>query len=226
MEGSDAGIPKVNLTPNIEEIKNNAMDLNQTRMSVDSMMVPDSILTDYSSQLPEQNNVDLSSLLDNPKEEPVPTSTNRFFNDLPSTETKKNDDFDINSLFQLDNNFDSKSLDVIDNPMTPKVEEKKEEQKPVIDDNQEYLGPQTNRFFNTSSTEPVIPPTIDTTPKIFDPMSLVPEEKFDTLDQVPTPNEKNIIDNTISSLKQAGLNVELNTTDTLTSTIYTIIIRK
>ena len=64
LEGSDAGIPKVNLTPNIEAIKNNAMDINQTRMPVDSMMVPDSMLTDYSDKLPEKKDLDLSSLLD------------------------------------------------------------------------------------------------------------------------------------------------------------------
>ena len=236
LEGSDAGIPKVNLTPNIEEIKNNAMDLNQKRLSVSSMMVPDSILTDYSDTLPEKPKVDLSSLLDNKNENnndipspmennDVESPSNRFFNDLPNNKPEKKEDFDLDSLFQLNNDFNPSSLDVIDNPMTPKVEAK-EELKPVVDNQQEYLGPQTNRFFNTSSTEPVVSPTIDTTPKIFDPMSLVPDEKVDTLDQVPTTNEKNIIDNTISSLREAGLNVELNTTDTLTSTIYTIIIRK
>ncbi len=245
LEGSDASIPKVNLTPNLEAIKNNAVDLNQTRLPVDTMMVPDSVLTDYSDKLPEKTppqepEVDLSSLLNNPtpnkvdlglptiedlKEEENHPTTNRFFNDLPpvSNSSKNENEYDINSLFQTNNNFDPTNLDVIDNPMTSKKEE------PAIplpdNDNNSYLGPQTNRFFNSISTDTPAVTNPEQPNKIFDPMSLVEDEKIDTLTMNPS-SEKSIIDNTINTLKQSGLNVELNTTDTLNSTIYTIIIRK
>ncbi len=238
LEGSDAAIPKVNLTPNLEAIKNNAMDLNATRLPVDTMMVPDSMMTDYSANLPEKDEPDLSSLLNNPtpnkvdlglptlesvKEEEQPT-TNRFFTDLPSPSNEPKNEFDINSLFQTNDNFDSTRLNVIDKPMTPKPEE-----KPVIppieNDSKDYLGPQTNRFFNAIPNDTPVISEPEVTNKIFDPMDLVEEEKSDTL--TPTPSsEKSIIDNAIGALKQAGLNVELNTTDTLNSTIYTIIVRK
>ena len=272
LSGNDADIPKVDLTPNIESIKNNATDLNQKRMSVDSMMVPDSVMTDYSNPLPPKEepsveptpkieipnslnmetesspkievpnslNVETEPKVDlglpvfnNPAPEPTGEPT-RFFNDLPTTQETPKDDYDINSLFQLgtDPNFNAGTLHVIDNPMTPKEEPKPEEKPPVEEPlNNSYLGPQTNRFFNSAATDPVIPtPPIDETPKIFDPMALVEEEKpaIEPVvnPTVPVDNEKSIIDNAINSLKQSGLNVELNETDTLNSTIYTIIIRK
>lgn len=239
LEGSDAAIPKVNLTPNLEAIKNNAMDLNATRLPVDSMMVPDSMMTDYSSTLPEKSEPDLSSLLNDPaptkvdlglptiesvKEEEHPTQ-NRFFNDLPASNEPKNE-FDINSLFQTNDNFDPTKLNVIDKPMTskPAIEETPVV-SPIENNNKDYLGPQTNRFFNAIPNDTPAVTAPEPTNKIFDPMALVEEEKIDTL--TPTPSsEKSVIDNAINILKQSGLNVELNTTDTLNSTIYTIIVRK
>ena len=82
-------IPVIDPMPSIEEIKNQAQDINPNRQrrSVESMMVPENIMTEFSGALPidvvneEKNNqMANSSNLENFDNQTLPQPENKFFN--------------------------------------------------------------------------------------------------------------------------------------------------
>lgn len=95
-------IPVIDPMPSIEEIKNQAQDINPNRQrrSVESMMVPENIMTEFSGALPidvvneEKNNqMANSSNLENFENQTLPQPENKFFNF--GTETAANMDTGI-----------------------------------------------------------------------------------------------------------------------------------
>lgn len=95
-------IPVIDPMPSIEEIKNQAQDINPNRQrrSVESMMVPENIMTEFSGALPidvvneEKNNqMANSSNLENFDNQTLPQPENKFFNF--GTETAANMDTGI-----------------------------------------------------------------------------------------------------------------------------------
>ena len=57
-DSSGAGIPLVNLTPNIDEIKNNAVDINGNNKpkNIENLLVSEDTMTEYSDTLPSSQN--------------------------------------------------------------------------------------------------------------------------------------------------------------------------
>lgn len=223
-EEDEEDVPTVNLTPNIEDIKANAQDINPARdaKDVNSMMVPDSVMTEFSDSLPKNNMINpivmekVSTPEIMPSEEPHRES-NRFFNftdDEPANmemgEIKTTDIFKNNDLNIIGDN----------------IEEKKEE--PIIkesEEEQEILNTPINTNPNNRFFKPMLDETLDnpiTAPQeelIIDPMSridnldpsinetLIENEKMELVDAIKETR------NSINELKDKGFNIIIDELD-------------
>lgn len=178
-EEDDEDIPTVNLTPNIEDIKAHAQDINPERLEkdIDSMMVPDSVMTEFSDSLPTNNPIVMekesekeeSSIEEKPRE-----NNNRFFN-FTDDEPANMEMSEIKATDVFKNNND---LDIIDD----KSEEKEElslDKKEGVKELQDNLNFSINTNPNNRFFTPMLDETLDnpiTMPKeevIVDPMSMV-----------------------------------------------------
>lgn len=130
-------IPVIDPMPSIEEIKNQAQDINPNRQrrSVESMMVPENIMTEFSGALPidvvneEKNNqMANSSNLENFENQTLPQPENKFFNF--GTETAANMDTGISMEPTNENMFQvatpepitENSIDTVSTPPTQELE--------------------------------------------------------------------------------------------------------
>ena len=202
LSGNDTDIPKVELNPNIDNIKNNASDINPTqKMTVESMMVPDSVLTDYSSNSSTQ-----------------PSTTNKFFNNVENqSSTSNSKEYNIDSLFQVSNQETAEKEsneqlhnDTLNNPSII---------SPVT--NQPFVGPQTNKFFNIEPQEELLFQE-PAKPEILDPMSLVPEIHQE--DKIS--DAKEIINDAIGQLNNLGYKINKTENESLNGVIITLEITK
>lgn len=130
-------IPVIDPMPSIEEIKNQAQDINPNRQrrSVESMMVPENIMTEFSGALPidvvneEKNNqMANSSNLENFDNQTLPQPENKFFNF--GTETAANMDTGISMEPTNENMFQvatpepitENSINTVSSPPTQELE--------------------------------------------------------------------------------------------------------
>ena len=130
-------IPVIDPMPSIEEIKNQAQDINPNRQrrSVESMMVPENIMTEFSGALPidvvneEKNNqMANSSNLENFDNQTLPQPENKFFNF--GTETAANMDTGISMEPTNENMFQvatpepitENSINTVSTPPTQELE--------------------------------------------------------------------------------------------------------
>lgn len=130
-------IPVIDPMPSIEEIKNQAQDINPNRQrrSVESMMVPENIMTEFSGALPidvvneEKNNqMANSSNLENFDKQTLPQPENKFFNF--GTETAANMDTGISMEPTNENMFQvatpepitENSINTVSSPPTQELE--------------------------------------------------------------------------------------------------------
>ena len=130
-------IPVIDPMPSIEEIKNQAQDINPNRQrrSVESMMVPENIMTEFSGALPidvvneEKNNqMANSSNLENFENQTLPQPENKFFNF--GTETAANMDTGISMEPTNENMFQvatpepitENSINTVSSPPTQELE--------------------------------------------------------------------------------------------------------
>lgn len=230
-EEDEEDVPTVNLTPNIEDIKAHAQDINPERIEkdVDSMMVPDSMMTEYSSSLPsnlggnpivmeKENKPDLMA---EPLKETSKENSNRFFNftddepvnmemgEIKTTDVFKNSELDI---------IDDKSLEI----SSPLILEEKEKAKQEV---QEELNTPINTNPNNRFFTPILDETLDnliTSPKeeiVVDPMSRV--DSLDSkVNETLAINEKmELVDaiketrSSINLLKDKGFNIIVDEID-------------
>lgn len=228
-EEEEEDIPTVNLTPNIEDIKANAQDINPEKLEKDinSMMVPDSMMTEYSNSLPpnfgsnpivmeKENKPDLMSASNS---QPIRENNNRFFNftddepanmemgEIKTTDVFKNHDLDI---------IDDNSLK---NEETPKIEK----------DNSLEINEELNLPFNTNPNNRFFTPMIDetrenliTSPKeevIIDPMSRVDNLDSKVNETLLEIEQMELVDaiketrNSINLLKEKGFNIIIDEID-------------
>lgn len=130
-------VPVIDPMPSIEEIKNQAQDINPNRQrrSVESMMVPENIMTEFSGALPidvvneEKNNqMANSSNLENFDNQTLPQPENKFFNF--GTETAANMDTGISMEPTNENMFQvatpepitENSINTVSSPPTQELE--------------------------------------------------------------------------------------------------------
>ena len=130
-------VPVIDPMPSIEEIKNQAQDINPNRQrrSVESMMVPENIMTEFSGALPidvvneEKNNqMANSSNLENFDNQTLPQPENKFFNF--GTETAANMDTGISMEPTNENMFQvatpepitENSINTVSTPPTQELE--------------------------------------------------------------------------------------------------------
>lgn len=227
----DNNITLVNINPDVEEIKNNAMDLNPvSNRNVANMMVPEDVLTDYSENV-NNNNVPVETLNQTPTEipnEPI----NKFFNILEESPANiSNQAFSNENTFTVDNNpFNfNDNLDqvkpmeilgddpVVNDTITPTTEPFN------FEDSLTELNPNNKFFTPTKEPEENQSPLNSTTP-LFDPMSILAN-----LDSTPTSNINNsitTIKDTINNLKAQGVNISYKESDLPNNYQITITIEK
>lgn len=159
----DEDIPTVSKTPSIEDIRANAQDINplDKPKNIDNLMVPENVLTEFSTDLPKDLNSSPIVMQKEQMEEETKKveikPENRFFNfseEQPVNMDMK--EMDTENVFKR-NNIDD--LEIIDEPtFVPKIEDKPvmeelEGPKPEVLDTLDTLEPSTyapnpnNRFF-------------------------------------------------------------------------------
>src|SRR5574344_461603 len=116
-------IPKVDLIPNIEEIKSRAEDINpQDHRSVASMLVPEDTLTEYSSDLPNSN-INMSENINNNINDSMMVNSNpmnKFFSSLENepASLNPNNGFANENIFNM-NPTDNNDIEIFDVPVEP-----------------------------------------------------------------------------------------------------------
>lgn len=239
-EEDEEDVPTVNLTPNIEDIKAHAQDINPEKVEKDinSMMVPDSVMTEFSNSLP--SNLGKPIVMEKeskpdfmPESATIPReNNNRFFNftdDEPANmemgEIKTTDVFKNNEL----NIIDDKSLVVNDSINMDKKEQEKidDEVNPSLNTNP------NNRFFTPMFDETLDNPIIASKEEIIiDPMSridsldpkvsetLVESEKMELVDAIKETR------NSINILKEKGFDIIIDEIDLENEYQITVKIKK
>lgn len=179
-------IPVIDPMPSIEEIKNQAQDINPNRQrrSVESMMVPENIMTEFSGALPidvvneEKNNqMANSSNLENFENQTLPQPENKFFNF--GTETAANMDTGISMEPTNENMFQvatpepitENSINTVSAPPTQELEtldfDMPTNNAQIIDTNQP-ISTQTNMETITAS-----PVTINNSKNIGEAVNII-----------------------------------------------------
>ncbi len=179
-------IPVIDPMPSIEEIKNQAQDINPNRQrrSVESMMVPENIMTEFSGALPidvvneEKNNqMANSSNLENFDNQTLPQPENKFFNF--GTETAANMDTGISMEPTNENMFQvatpepitENSINTVSTPPTQELEtldfDMPTNNAQIIDTNQP-INTQTNMETITAS-----PVTINNSKNIGEAVNII-----------------------------------------------------
>ena len=179
-------IPVIDPMPSIEEIKNQAQDINPNRQrrSVESMMVPENIVTEFSGALPidvvneEKNNqMANSSNLENFENQTLPQPENKFFNF--GTETAANMDTGISMEPTNENMFQvatpepitENSINTVSAPPTQELEtldfDMPTNNAQIIDTNQP-ISTQTNMETITAS-----PVTINNSKNIGEAVNII-----------------------------------------------------
>ena len=179
-------VPVIDPMPSIEEIKNQAQDINPNRQrrSVESMMVPENIMTEFSGALPidvvneEKNNqMANSSNLENFDNQTLPQPENKFFNF--GTETAANMDTGISMEPTNENMFQvatpepitENSINTVSSPPTQELEtldfDMPTNNAQIIDTNQP-ISTQTNMETITAS-----PVTINNSKNIGEAVNII-----------------------------------------------------
>ena len=184
-------VPIVDLNPNINEIKNNAMDINASKNNdVAAMMVPENMMTDYSESLPKQEQVPVETELPNQGNPQIfnpspilessvilpdiPDNGSKFFNTLENEPVNMatNDAFAQDAVFNVvptDDNIEIFSSNPIEEsaPVEPTFIPEKEEPK-VSSMSSNY----NNKFFQDFE-EPVKQTKVEKEEPIINPMNFV-----------------------------------------------------
>jgi ParB family chromosome partitioning protein len=220
-------IPLVDLTPNISDIKNNAIDINpEKKNNVASMLVPETEMTEYSSELPpsevlSQNNAQSESFSS-------PEPVNKFFNQLESEPANMN----TNNAFSVDSVFDAnpvantstnnEDIEIFDMPTNNATSESLDKptstfhsaSEPDID-----LNPNNKFFQSIPTTEEVFNQPVNKAEEVINPMSFV-ETLDDNYTQKQQVEEGTDLNSTISdirtlvtSLQNKGVNIKIDEAD-------------
>ena len=239
-------IPLVDINPNVEEIKDKSVDINPNQnknRNVANLMVPEDILTDYSSSLP-QNTSDMKTInvpnsmdiMSNMPADDNQSPINKFFNTLESTPANVNGNnafsaentFNMNNAPELNFNFNTKtSFDTL-TPLeqqpkkdieifdpTPKQEETITTPAPDFNAFETPIELNPNNRFFTPEPNNITPTYQESTPK--------QEELFDPMSMVESlepiklssslDNSIAMIKETITKLQNQGIRISYNETD-------------
>ena len=232
-ESTETEVPLVNMNPSIDEIKENAQDINpQSNNNVAQMMVPEGLMTEYSEELPQQpaSQPEVGSIIEPVKApeimpEPEQPAGNKFFNaleDEPATTMDVNSAFSPEAIFNPQSNIaPNDDIEIFDMPSTPimKVEEP---ETPVQPSEEEVPQPELNP--NNKFFQPEPPKEEDFTipnkeQEVVNPMSFV-----DTLDvpQEPVVTQTNDVDltntiqtirDTVNELQHKGIKIRMDEAD-------------
>ena len=231
-DNEGASIPLVNLTPDIDAIKNNSFDINpQKNNNVASMMVPEDTMTEYSNELPNNPVIDNNNLiLGNAQPLNNPEPVNKFFNPLESEPANMNlnDTFSVDSVFDSNPNSSSSKpvsndVEIFDMPNTPIEPEPVVPTKPSNSDfiasPLDDLNP-NNKFFQAINSHEE--ESLYNEPKedaIINPMSFV--ETLDdnykaTQEKASGVDLNNVISDIrslVTSLQNKGVNIKIDEAD-------------
>ena len=231
-DNEGASIPLVNLTPDIDAIKNNSFDINpQKNNNVASMMVPEDTMTEYSNELPNNPVIDNNNLtLGNAEPLNNPEPVNKFFNPLESEPANMNlnDTFSVDSVFDSNPNSSSSTpvsndVEIFDMPNTSVEPEPAAPTKPLNSDliasPLDDLNP-NNKFFQSINSHEE--ESLYNEPKedaIINPMSFVEtlddnyketQEKASGIDLNSVISD---ICSLVTSLQNKGVNIKIDEAD-------------
>ena len=240
-----ASIPLVNLTPDINAIKNNSFDINpQKSNNVASMMVPEDTMTEYSNELPNNPVIDNKNLiLGNAEPLNNPEPVNKFFNPLESEPANMNlnDAFSVDSVFDINptsnpsptTNNDVEIFDMPTSSIEPAPVTNSEPQNTnFISSPLDDLNP-NNKFFQSINSHEE--ESLYNEPKedsIINPMSFVEtlDDNYKESQEKATGIDLNSvigdIRNLVTSLQTKGVNIKIDEADLEDNYQINIIINK
>lgn len=219
----ESTIPIVNINPNIDDIKQNAFDINSNnKKNIPNMMVPDDVLTDYSELSTSTSNNPQPTFIDSTPLDTIPQpENNKFFaniNDVVDTDDNKFETLNTEmvssqpkkdlEIFGADNNNSNSNTFNTDY-----------ETLDTNDDNSIELKP-NNKFFTAAPKKEENDISSATTTE-FDPMQLVGATSS-SLNENEEPFAASQIKDLISKLQTQGITINYNETDNGTS--YQIVI--
>lgn len=219
----ESTIPIVNINPNIDDIKQNAFDINSNnKKNIPNMMVPDDVLTDYSELSTSTSNNPQPTFIDSTPLDTIPQpENNKFFaniNDVVDTDDNKFETLNTEmvssqpkkdlEIFGADNNNSNSNTFNTDY-----------ETLDMNDDNSIELKP-NNKFFTAAPKKEENDISSATTTE-FDPMQLVGATSS-SLNENEEPFAASQIKDLISKLQTQGITINYNETDNGTS--YQIVI--
>lgn len=219
----ESTIPIVNINPNIDDIKQNAFDINSNnKKNIPNMMVPDDVLTDYSELSTSTSNNLQPTFIDSTPLDTIPQpENNKFFaniNDVVDTDDNKFETLNTEmvssqpkkdlEIFGADNNNSNSNTFNTDY-----------ETLDTNDDNSIELKP-NNKFFTAAPKKEENDISSATTTE-FDPMQLVGATSS-SLNENEEPFAASQIKDLISKLQTQGITINYNETDNGTS--YQIVI--
>jgi ParB family transcriptional regulator, chromosome partitioning protein len=218
-------VPLVNINPNINEIKNNATDLNSrgNHQSVASMLVPEDTLTEYSNDLPENSTLKASSIIAPDVNNIQDTPANKFFNPLESEPVNMNPNqaFNSDSIFNQNPMPINSDIEVFDDPTnnssTQSIPTSTTSPDNLSQTNSVELNP-NNQFFQPAvNTNDVFNQPIPNNQEeeLVNPMNMV-----ETLDSIPNQvSQTDLTDaiqevrNLTNQLKSQGFNINIDEAD-------------
>lgn len=219
----ESTIPFVNINPNIDDIKQNAFDINSNnKKNIPNMMVPDDVLTDYSELSTSTSNNPQPTFIDSTPLDTIPQpENNKFFANID--DIVGNDDNKFETLNQdIVASQPKKDLEIFgadNNNSNNNTFNTDYETLDMNDDNSIELKP-NNKFFTAApkKEENDIPSSTTTE---FDPMQLVGATSS-SLNEKEEPFAASQIKDLISKLQTQGITINYNETDNGTS--YQIVI--
>ncbi len=200
-KNEETNIPLVNINPNLESIKENAFDLNSSKTNnVSTMMVPEDVLTDYSSEKIDKQ----PSFIESTPIEDIPApQSNKFFNNFENFTIESSNNYETLDT-SLPPTYPKKEMEIIGEEL--KEDKKNIEEYETLDfgDSPIELNP-NNKFFTTSPSEQE-EQKIEKKNNDFDPMQLIDEMVIKD-DNSKILNAMNEIKGLIEKLKNDGINV-------------------
>lgn len=219
----ESTIPIVNINPNIDDIKQNAFDINSNnKKNIPNMMVPDDVLTDYSELSTSTSNNPQPTFIDSTPLDTIPQpENNKFFaniNDVVDTDDNKFETLNT----EMVSSQPKKDLEIFgadNNNSNSNTFNNDYETLDTNDDNSIELKP-NNKFFTAAPKKEENDISSATTTE-FDPMQLVGATSS-SLNENEEPFAASQIKDLISKLQTQGITINYNETDNGTS--YQIVI--
>jgi ParB family transcriptional regulator, chromosome partitioning protein len=224
-------VPLVNIDPNINAIKSNAVDLNSrgNHQSVASMLVPEDTFKEYTNDNPQGNTLKDSNVIAADINNIKDNQSNKFFNPLESEPVNMNSNqaFSSDSIFNQNPTPADSNIEVFDAPIngsqnsapaeTPLSQSMVNSNNDIEGNSAVELNPNNQFFQPAPSSNDILNPVQQAvqSEQVINPMSMV-----ETLDSTPNQVSQNDLTDAIqeirnlsNNLKSQGFNINIDEAD-------------